>query len=76
MMKYACPKCKTVLFSSGPLDKEGKHLGIDREIRFEHQEKGTVVACANKHCPEKFSVVFSEKNGVPVFQVLDLLNIQ
>lgn len=75
-MKYACPKCRTVLFITGPLDKEGKHRGIDREIRFEYQEKGTFVACANKRCPEKFPVTFSEKNGLPVFQVLGLVRMQ
>ena len=75
-MKYACPKCRTVLFESVPLNKKGEHWALSSEypsLDFEHQEKGTFVACRNEHCSERFLVSFTTNKGIPAFQVNGLV---
>lgn len=75
-MKYACPKCGTVLFESVPLNKKREHWAVSSEypsLHFEHQQKGTFLACRNEHCSERFSVFFTTNKGVPAFQVNGLV---
>lgn len=71
-MKKICPKCKSVVYETGPVDEKGEHWGLDREIHFEHDEKGTFISC--KSCGEKYRVIWTgrHKEGPYTFQVLGL----
>ena len=72
-MKYFCPKCKNIVFETGTQDEKGQHWGIDREIQFRLTDKGTVLTCSDKDCPETFRVLFGEEDEIPWFSVLGLL---
>ncbi len=75
-MKYLCPKCRTTVFESGAMDKNGKHLCVDRELHFTDTEHGTFLSCPGKGCSEKYQVIFGEKEKVGWFRVLGLLKIE
>ena len=75
-MKYLCPKCRTIVLESGAMDKNGKHLGVDRQLRFANTEHGTFLTCPGKDCSEEYQVIFGEKEKVGWFRVMGLLKIE
>lgn len=73
-MSKICPKCASVVFKPGPMDEKGEYWGVDRDIHFECDEKGTFISC--KGCGEKYRVIRTgrHKEGPYTFQVLGLLD--
>jgi len=64
-MKKICPKCKSVVFKTGPVDPKEKYpgQGVDRDLKFERDEKGEFIRCPGCGSKYRYIPMGSEKNG-------------
>ncbi len=69
-MKYACPKCGTILLEPVRLNRE--HWAFNKEypnVRLVNEEEGSFLLCRNKDCSERFPVFSSEKGDLSGFEL-------